>query len=99
MRLLLSPHVPRDLEEIADYISQDSPRQAIRVLRQLHQRMNELARQPQIYRLRPELGTDARLASMGKYVILFRIRGNTVRIERVVYGSRDLFPLIDDSEN
>ena len=36
MRLRLSPHVPGDLDEIADYIAQDSPRQAIRVLRNRH---------------------------------------------------------------
>ena len=99
MRLRLSLHVPADLEEIADRIAQDRPRQAVRMLRQLHERMKEIARQPQLYRLRPKLGPEARLASMGNYVILFRIRKNTVRIERVVYGSRDLFPLIEDSEN
>jgi len=35
-----------------------------------------------------ELGPDARLASAGQYVILFRIRHDIVRIERVVHGSR-----------
>jgi len=71
MRLRLSPHVPADLEEIADHIAQDSPRQAVRMLRKLHERMKEIARQPQFYRLRPELGAEARLAFMGNYVILF----------------------------
>lgn len=46
MRLRLSPHVPGDLEEIADYIAQDSPRQAIRLLRELRSRMQEIAKQP-----------------------------------------------------
>jgi plasmid stabilization system protein ParE len=98
MHLRLSPRVPGDLEEIADYIAQDSPRQAVRVLHLLHGRMKEIARQPQIYRLRPELGPDARLATTGNYVILFRIRGNTVRIERVLHGGRDLFSTLNEPD-
>jgi plasmid stabilization system protein ParE len=91
--------VPADLEEIVDYIAQDSPRQAARVLHALRARMKEIARQPQLYRLRPELGAEARLATMGNYVILFRIRRDAVRIERVVHGSRDLLSILDETEN
>ena len=95
MRLCLSPYVPADLEEIVDYIAQDSPRQAARLLRLLRSRMKEIAKQPQIYRLRPELGAEARSATVGNYVILFRIRQNAVRIERVVHGNRDLLSILE----
>jgi len=91
--------VPGDLEEIADYIAQDSPRHAARMLRLLHARMKEIAKQPEVYRLRPELGAEARLATVGNYVILFRIRQNTVRIERVVHGNRDLLPILEGTED
>lgn len=96
MRLRLSPFVPADLEEIAEYIAQDSPRHAARMLRALRARMKEIAKQPQIYRLRPKIGAEARLAMVGDYVILFRIRQNVVRIERVVHGSRDLLPMLEE---
>ena len=76
MRLRLSPLVPGDLEEIAGFIAQDSPAACARMLRVLHARMKEIAKQPSIYRLRPKLGAEARLASVGNYVILFRIRQN-----------------------
>ena len=99
MRLRLSPCVPGDLEEIAEYIAQDSPRHAARMLRLLRVRMKEIARNPKIYRLRPEIDAEARLASAGNYVILFRIRQNTVRIERVVHGSRDLLPMLEETED
>jgi plasmid stabilization system protein ParE len=98
MRLRLSPFVPGDLEGIAEYIARDSPRQALRVLRQLRARLKEIARQPLLYRLRPEIGAEARLANMGSYVVLFRIRENTVRIERVVHGGRNLPALLKDTE-
>jgi plasmid stabilization system protein ParE len=39
MLLRLSPCVPSDLEEIVDYIAQDSPRHAARVLRLPRARM------------------------------------------------------------
>jgi plasmid stabilization system protein ParE len=42
---------------------------------------------------------EARLATVGNYVILFRIRRNTVRIERVVHGSRDLLSILKETEN
>jgi plasmid stabilization system protein ParE len=99
MRLRLSPCVPADLEEIVHFISQDSPRHAVRVLRLLRARMKEIAKQPQIYRLRPEIGTETRLATVGNYVILFRIRQNAVRIERVLHGSRDLLSILGEAEN
>jgi plasmid stabilization system protein ParE len=99
MRLRLSPYVPGDLEEIVDYIAQDSPRQAARLLGSLRTRMQEIAKQPEMYRLRPEIGPEARLAVVGQYVILFRIRPDSVRIERVVHGSRDLVPILEEAES
>jgi plasmid stabilization system protein ParE len=44
MRLVLAPRVPEDLEEIAAYIAEESPRHAVRWLRVLHSRMKEIAR-------------------------------------------------------
>lgn len=99
MRLRLSAYVPSDLEEIADFIAQDSPRHAARMLRLLRARMKEIAKQPEMYRLRPEIGAEARLATVGNYLILFRIRQHAVRIERVLHGSRDLLPILEDTEN
>ena len=37
------------------------------------------------------------MATTGRYVILFRVGNDTVRIERVVYGSRDLPAVLDPS--
>jgi toxin ParE1/3/4 len=98
MRLRFSPLVKHDLAEIAEYISQDSPRHAANWIRVLRSRFEEIAKQPLLYRFRPELGVDARLAPVGQYVILFRVRKDTVRIERVVHGSRDLLPMLEEIE-
>jgi toxin ParE1/3/4 len=42
------------------------------------------------YQVRVEIAGDARLAVVGRYVVLFRIIERWVRIERVVFGGRDL---------
>jgi hypothetical protein len=38
------------------------------------------------------------MAIVGRYVILFRIFAEAVRIERVVYGGRDLLALLQQDE-
>jgi plasmid stabilization system protein ParE len=48
-----------------------------------------------LYQLRPDIGPDARLAVVGRYVILFRFVEDVVYIERVVYGGRELPPLFN----
>jgi plasmid stabilization system protein ParE len=48
--------------------------------------------------LRPEIGEGARMAMVGRYVILFRTIGEAVRIERVVYGGRDLLALFQQEQ-
>jgi plasmid stabilization system protein ParE len=98
VRVRLSPFVAGDLEEIGDYIAKDSPRHASRLLKMIGSRIHEIAIQPELYRLRPEIGPEARLAVLGQYVILFRIRANAVRIERIVHGSRDLVQILERAE-
>ena len=54
-----------------------------------------IARDPLLYQLRPDIGEGARLAGVGRYAILFRIAGDVVRVERVVWGGRDLPEMLD----
>ena len=95
MRYVLSPLIKRDLDEIAAWIAQDDPRRALKIVRQLRAEFRKIAQQPMLYRLRPELGADARLVTLGHHVILFRIDTELVRFERIVYAGRDLPPLLN----
>jgi plasmid stabilization system protein ParE len=96
MRLKTSRLVASDLAEIDDFIARDSPQSALRLVRLLKRNLRGIANKPLLYRLRPELGTDIRLAPVGKYVILFRIQEKVVRIERIVHGGRELLALLDE---
>lgn len=94
MRLEFSPWVEGDLDTIAGYIALDSPRHAAAFLQEIRAELRVVARNPLLYRLRPEIGKDARVAVVGQYVILFRLMEKIVRVERIVYGGRDLPELL-----
>ena len=94
MRVELSSFVEGDLDVIADYIAQDNPTRSVSFLREIRAQIRAVGQNPLLYQLRPEIGDGARMAVVGRYVILFRILGEIVRIERVVYGGRDLLALL-----
>jgi toxin ParE1/3/4 len=95
MRVELSRFIEADLDTIAEYIAQDSPARAVSFIREIRARFRVVGQGPLLYQLRPEIGEGARMALVGRYAILFRIIGDVVRIERVVYGGRDLRSLLD----
>ncbi len=90
MRVELSRFVEPDLEAIADWIAEDNPRRAVSFVGEIREAVRRIGDGPQLYQLRPDIGDDARLAVVGNYVILFRVADAVVRIERVVFGGRDL---------
>jgi len=96
MRVELSRFVEGDLEAIADYIARDNPPRAVSFIREIGARIRLVARNPLLYQLRLEIGEGARMAIVGRYVILFRTVGKAIRIERVVYGGRDLLALFHE---
>lgn len=98
MRLELSGFVESDLEAIADFIAEESPYRAVRFIRQIWQAILKVSENPFHYQLRPEIGEQARLVVAGRYLVLFRVTANSVRIERVVYGGRDLPQFFEPDE-
>ena len=90
MQIKFSSYVERDLQEIANRIAEDNPRRAVSFIREIQNKIRILGEEPLLYRLRPEVGQGARLAVIGNYVVLFRVVGEVVRVERVVFGDRNL---------
>ncbi len=99
MRLELSRFIEGDLEEIADFIAQDNPARAVTFIQDIRAKFRNIQLNPLLYQLRPDIGLDARMATVGNYAILFRVTAGAVRIERVVYGGRELSGVFDASEN
>lgn len=94
MRAELSSFIEGDLDSIADYIAQGNPARAASFI----QEIRAVAQNPYLYQVRGEIGADARIAIVGRYVILFHVTGDIVRIERVVYGGRDLLALFQPEQ-
>jgi toxin ParE1/3/4 len=90
MRVELSSFSEDDLDAIAEHIATDNPARAVSFIQEIRAKFYAIGSNPLIYQLRPEIGTGARLSSVGQYVILFHLVQDVVRIERVVYGARDL---------
>lgn len=98
MRIEVSSFVAGDLDAIADSIAQDNPRRALTFIQQIRAQILALGRSPLRFRLRAELADDVRMATAGRYGILFRIHNDGVRVERVVYLTHDLMALFPQDE-
>ena len=97
MRIELSRYIEDDLDVIADFIAQDNPSRALTFIQDIRKKFSDIQRDPLIYQLRPDIGEYARMATVGNYAVLFRIMESVVRIERVVYGGRNLPGVFDPS--
>ena len=95
MRLEISATAVVDLESIADYIAEDSPDRADRMVLSIERKIALIASRPRLYRLRPEIGENVRLAVVYPFVILYRVMDTLIRVERIVYGGRNLPPLLE----
>lgn len=86
--------VRRDLDEIWDYIISEyqNASSADRIIQSIMDAVDQLERFPS---LGPSLDSivdvrsDYRFLSTGKYLTFYRILGEEIRIERVLYGGRD----------
>ena len=78
-----------DLEEIADYISQDNPEAARRVVSRLWTAVKTLAQQPEMGRPGRVYGTRELVVSDTPFVVPYRVLGSEVQILRVLHGARD----------
>ena len=96
MRIEFSPLVEPDLDEIAAYIAADNPARAVTFIDEIEAHFERISRHPRLYQLRHDVFPQVRLAVHGHYVIVFRILSETetVRIERVVHGSRSTDNLV-----
>ena len=79
-----------NLDEIAKYISQESPQAAQQVVDLLVEQVNQLTAQPAIGRPGRVVGTRELVISNSHYLVPYRIVNNQVEILRVFHTSRRL---------
>ena len=78
----------KNLNEIAEYIAQESPQAARQVVDAIETQVNLLATQPALGRPGRVLGTRELVISKTHYLVPYRIKNNTVEILRVFHTSR-----------
>jgi plasmid stabilization system protein ParE len=93
MQVEFSSFVESDLDVIADYIAHGNPTRAVSFLAEIRAKLRAVATHPLLYRLRPEIGEDARCArgSLCNFVP-HRWRHREDRARRIW---RDLLALFD----
>ena len=96
MKVRLTPEAEADLEGIGDKIAERNAARAVTYVRELRERCLRIAEFPHAGPPRPQWGEDIRIAIHGKYVIVYRVRDETVEVLRVVHGARDLDALFAD---
>ena len=97
MQVIITPLAERDLESIGDYIAEDNPVRAISFVAELRAQCVKIAKGPQSYRLRPELGNGMRSCAYGNYVIFFIANKARLTIARVLHGAMDIPAQFSDS--
>jgi toxin ParE1/3/4 len=77
-----------DRDEIFDYIETDSPKAAIAVDKRIQERVESLARFPELGRTGRVEGTRELVIPRTPYIVAYRISGDIVSILRVLHGAR-----------
>ena len=77
------------LEDIADYIAQENPNAAERLVRRIHTTADELlSKSPLIGRRGRDPETRELVISGTRYIVGYRIAGEAVEILAVIHGAR-----------
>jgi addiction module RelE/StbE family toxin len=91
MNLVWTKTARADRREVFEYIQADSPRAAIKMDLIFSEKAAILTRFPDMGRLGREPGTRELLAHR-HYFLIYRVRGSTVQILRVLHTSRQWPP-------
>ena len=89
-RILRRPRAEADLIEIWNYIAQDSPTRADKLLDEIDEKSQTLAQSPFIGKARDELGRKIRSFPIGNYVLFYQPIEGGIDIIRVLHGARDI---------
>ena len=91
---VVSPRARADLDEIWDYVAEDSPSAADRLLATFEEKLLLLAKQPLLGQSRDELRPGIRSFVVGRYVVYYQLADDRIRVVRVLHGARDVDALL-----
>ncbi|NJM48890.1 MAG: type II toxin-antitoxin system RelE/ParE family toxin [Alkalinema sp. RU_4_3] len=89
-RVLIRSEALLDLDDIFDYIADDSLDRAIAFIQKLHDQIEKIAATPGMGRRRDELLPDLRCMAYGNYMIFYFSMNDGIDVVRVINGARDI---------
>lgn len=97
--LHVSPEAQSDLVEIKDYITREleNPRAALSVVSRITKTMRMLREHALIgspLSSVADVDSDHRFLVSGSYMVFYRVMGNDIFIDRVIYGRRDYLRIL-----
>lgn len=99
MNLVFSPLAIAHLDDIADYIAEDSPARALDFASELRQACQAIAEMPEGFPVvSHRRGENLRRRAHRGYLIFYQVTGEAVVILRVLHGARDWEALLDDQD-
>ena len=91
--VIWAPSALRDVEDIAKFISRDSPEQAALFIERLIEKTDPLTKYPFSGRIIPEIGREnTREIIYGSYRIMYFIESEEIWITGIIHGARDWRP-------
>ena len=94
----VSARAQADYDEIIDYVARDKPQAALRLSKTLQAKIELLAQRPLLGDRRPELASELRSATVGRYVIYYRPVSEGIEVVRILAGERDVRSQFNDSD-
>lgn len=98
LELRINPLVAADLKEIRDYIAEDSPEHAAKVIKEIYGKFENIQLFPEIgadLSKRVSFRTDHKYAVWGNYVIIYKLEREYVEVYRVINRYRDITRIFD----
>lgn len=96
-RYVLTAAARADLAEIAEYIRQDSPEAARRVVHSLQSAIKKLAERPGLGHVREDLARiSLRFWPVYSYLIIYRAETRPLQILRILHGARDVRSILEN---
>lgn len=98
-RFVLTSAAQDDLREIFEFIRQDNPGAAGRVLDEIWEAIGRLSRMPEIGHFREDLSEKpVRFWSVYSYLIIYRPDTRPIQVVRVLHGARDVRRILQTEE-
>ncbi len=98
-KLRINPLAQEDLRGIKEYIEKDDSDAAIKIIKELLEKMELLKQFPELGQMlmyKININTKYRYVVVGSYLIFYLFEDNTISIQRVLRGSRDYISLFNE---